>query len=297
MVYKEVNEIPIVHTRAIIINVSTRLCTTLAILSVKKRTNLPLLVVDCPYQGKSDFAELSKLSEEYDFDLIQLPLRHHGHTLDYIFSNINADNLVLLDSDAEIIDGEFVDEMVRLVDTDFTFGSGFTHGPCTLHLNSFYAMDTDEEGLYAERMWIPFCVLKVDKIREALSRGMSFVDNTRYNIIPQSQKLSKFLYKHFPDWCMSNFARKFKSGNGRNECNVVYYDTGAEIFEYLKNVRYYWFFGQRINYGVHEKYIHHYEGITRKLISEGDDKTAFNIDDVVELLKTRMKDIYGYYYY
>lgn len=46
--YKTISEIPYSSERAVIVNVHTLLCTTLAILSTRRYMDMPLLVIDCP---------------------------------------------------------------------------------------------------------------------------------------------------------------------------------------------------------------------------------------------------------
>lgn len=295
-VYHNISKVPFSSTRAIIINVSTRLCTTLAILSVKKRTNLPLLVVDCPYNGKSDFEALKQLSIEYDFDLIQLPLQKHGCILDYIFREIHAENILLVDSDLEILDGSIVDEMIRISNYDNFFGCGVSHGPCMIDVGAFFCKDIHEDGMYAERMWIPFTLLNVKKIREALFSGKSFVDRIQYNIIPWNQKISKFLFWHFHKLCSNNFFRKYKVAFGGNVSNVIYYDTGSDVYNFLKDVKYYSFSCIRYEQFIHGRFVRHYEGITRKILSGDKDMSAANIDNEKEFIIEKLKKEYMYTY-
>lgn len=52
--YKTISEIPYSSERAVIVNVHTLLCTTLAILSTRCYMDMPLLVIDCPLHNESD---------------------------------------------------------------------------------------------------------------------------------------------------------------------------------------------------------------------------------------------------
>lgn len=300
MVYNSIDEIPFSPYRAIIINVGTRLCTTLAIFSVLKYTDIPLLVIDCEYDGnKEDFQKLLELQKKYGFDLLSLPLQMHGKTLDFIFRNLKAKYILLVDSDAEVVDPAMVKEMKSYIEIEETFGCGCIQGPLKLDVGAFYGKDTQEKGMCAERMWIPFTMLDVEKIKEALNQGKSFLDKTEYNIFPHNKKLSRFLYRKLPRLCSLPIVQKYKSKyiwGGGNTSTVVYYDTGAEIYEYLKNVKYYYFFGLRYESFVHEKYVKHYEGVTRKLLMKEEDKTAFDIATVVDALKKRLLEEYGYEY-
>ena len=46
--YRTISEIPYSSERAVIVNVHTLLCTTLAILSTRRYMDMPLLVIDSP---------------------------------------------------------------------------------------------------------------------------------------------------------------------------------------------------------------------------------------------------------
>ena len=104
--------------------------------------------------------------------MISLPLKEHGKTLDYVFENINADNILLIDSDLELKNGRIVPYMLSVIENPSFFGCGFRHGGWPLKACVDYREKSD--GYYEERMWIPFVLLKVSCIRKALSEGASF---------------------------------------------------------------------------------------------------------------------------
>ena len=58
-----------------------------------------------------------------------MPLKNHGETLDFVFQNINADYVLLVDSDLEILNDNIVPMMKKYINKSNIFGSGFIHGP------------------------------------------------------------------------------------------------------------------------------------------------------------------------
>ncbi len=170
--YYSLSDIPYSSERAVIVNVHTLLCTTLAIVSTRRYMDMPLLVVDCPLHGESDAAALRRLQMDYDFDLICLPLRQHGDTLDDLFLHIQSDWLYLVDSDIEVLNGEALHIMrtmrdTNLIDRERIFGVGMKQV-------SGYGLPPMEHTYHAERMWIPYCCLNVVLVRQAIEYGGSF---------------------------------------------------------------------------------------------------------------------------
>ena len=194
MIFQSLSDIPYRKEQAIIINVGTRFVSTLSLLSAIKKADMPVLLVDCPLwsDDKFDFDYFKLLMKDYDFDLISMPLKNHGETLDIIFKTLNADYVLLVDSDLEILNEKIVPLMRKHVTKSNIFGSGFIHG-------SWWIKETEWEeprsGLYQERIWIPFTFLNVKKIREALEVNISFNARLFYNLIPSNQFISrKLLY-------------------------------------------------------------------------------------------------------
>ena len=150
-----------------IINCSTKELTALALVSALRHGGLPVTVIDCEStDGSVEF--FHQLQRQLTFKLAHLPLRRHGVTLDRIFSESSCDALLLLDSDAEIIDPQLVPRMLQSL-TPGTYGSGFLHAG--EWLGPEHGGDPGQRGggdpgqhggghpgYYAERMWIP-CVL------------------------------------------------------------------------------------------------------------------------------------------
>lgn len=102
MIYDNIKNVPYTENKVIIINVGTRIVTTLSLLAAIRNSGFRVLLIDCRYKDIDDWFYFKMLNEKYDFDLISLPLQEHGRTLDYVFNNLNADNILLIDSDLEL---------------------------------------------------------------------------------------------------------------------------------------------------------------------------------------------------
>lgn len=290
MIYKELTEIPYESERAIIINCGTRLSTTLSILSALRYLDIPVLVIDCPVpntagNGQSDYGYFTELQRSYQFDLISMPLRKHGDTLDSVFTQLSSDYICLIDSDLEILNDKAIGWMREYVQLADVFGSGFSHGP----LNHFLNM---KNGYYARRMWIPFTLLKTKPIKERILGGVSFNIDKRWNDIPWSEKWSKRCYKYLTIR-YSLFDKSFnllrkKYGTKKPACAL--FDTGAHIYESLEQEGLTFAGPQTSVCGL---YVTHFDGITRNLL-DNRDSTATSIDSVDAIITQRLLDEYHF---
>lgn len=277
---------------AVIINCGTRLSTTLAIFSALKHLNMPLIVVDCPpppsEEGKSQISDIDYLKQlkehinpTCDFNLISMPLRKHGATLDYIFTNLSADFICLIDSDLEILNDSAIRWMREYVKLPNVFGSGFIHGPLNRFLNI-------QNGYYAERMWIPFTLLNVKHIREQIRSGSSFNIEKRWNDFPISQYISKKCYKYVTS--KYNIYNPFRKRFGDTKPVCALFDTGANIyFELTKKGLV--FAGPKTT--VFNLYVNHFDGITRNRLNNSD-FTGKSLNSVSRQIERRLKDIYDF---
>ncbi|GAB6393511.1 MAG: hypothetical protein MdMp014T_2884 [Treponematales bacterium] len=284
-------KLPYSDTVVVIINVNTHISTTLALLSVKKSLDYPVLLIDCSTDQGDEYNFFKRLQTNIEFILINLPLDIHGKTLDKVFMNIKAKNVLLLDSDAEIIDASFLRN--KLFDEADTFGVGFVHGPSPMDKGS---MRGYKFLYYQERMYIPCVLLKREKIREAIISGCSFAAKKVYNDFPAAPFISRLLYYRFFFKFFQNhdiqllkiFRRKY---NDYFKPSMVYYDTGAEIYMYLKYKRGYDFIGLPMKYCG--RYFNHYHGITRKLLNPRDANSA-DYQTVEEMMIERLRTEYDF---
>ena len=220
----------------VIINCSTRELTALALVSAHRHGGLPVTVIDCEStDGSVDY--LNALQREFPFAMAHLPLDRHGATLDRIFRETTRDALLLLDSDAEILDPRLVPAM-RDALAPGTYGSGFLHAGDWLPPNHGGGA---HKGWYAERMWIPCVMLDVAAVREALAAGASFAQRVTGNEMPQWPWLSTLLRQRFRIPGLRALAldglRSSRRKVGGEKPHYVYHDTGADVHDFLANRR------------------------------------------------------------
>lgn len=294
--YKTISEIPYSSERAVIVNVHTLLCTTLAILSTRRYMDMPLLVIDCPLHNESDAGALRRLQKEYNFDLCCLPLKRHGDTLDDLFLHIASDWIYLVDSDVEILNDEAL-RMMRimrkrgLVDDKQIFGVGMKQLPG-------YGVSPMEHTYFTERMWIPYCCLNVALVQKEIISGGSFNIIAKTNLYfagggfrKVRNKLIKYnllSLAHIVDLSMSIFRKGY-----RGHCiDETLYDTGALLFKALSDegLRYIdWSF---LTYPM---FVTHFCGVTRSAIYVNEN-FAVGINDIKQTILRRLEEEYNFDY-
>lgn len=280
--------------RAVIINVGTKLFTTLALLSTLRHARMPVLLIDCESEDGSP-GHFSDLMEEQPFDLLSAPRRDHGTTLDWLFRDIRANKVLLVDSDLEIVKPDIISLMRDFIDHESTFGSGFINGPGWL---------TDQVGLlehnayYQERPWMPLTMLKVAMVLEALRAGRSFKVKFIYNDFAPSYRISHFLAKlrlRVPRLRRHRFAwlDPFKRSFYGLKPSVVCCDTGAEIYQYLKYEREYLFVGLPEQF--HPRYVTHFFGVTRAALASSERHgSGTSIEESRLRAARRLEEAYGF---
>jgi len=282
MIIEDIKSIPSFEVLGIIINVGTKEFTTQAIASFRVETDMPLCVIDCSLPEKlshnkrisTDYEYLIRLNEKYDFYLLKLPLQEHGLTLDYLFRNTTSKNLLLMDSDVELLNQGIIKKMIRYINKQDFMGSGFISPPCELTKES---IGRQNFGLYQERMFIPLVVLNVASIKIAFYEGKkSFLARMEYNDFPLIPKVSEFLFQRFRKRelinlrlrCLNPFKKEYF---GDKPC-CIYNDTGAEIWMYLKYKKRMQFYGPPTT--VYPDYFTHFHGATRKKLIPQDPNTG-----------------------
>ena len=292
MIVQSLSDLPAIENRAIIINVSTKWVTTLALLSALRHAQMPVLVIDCESRDGS-FEHFKVLMQRYSFDLLRAPLKPHGLTLDWIFGNIQAENVLLIDSDAEILNRVILEIMEDAMKDPRFFGAGFTHGPEWL-TKTQTGLDHTRLGLYQERMWIPLCMLNTVKLRQALADGFSFIDRIQYNDLPQFPRLSKRLFNRFHNKKLANtrlrFLDPFRRTYYNSKPSYIHCDTGADIFQHLRYTLDYLFAGLPAH--MHGKYVSHFHGVTRKVLDPKDFNST-SLDSIMDCIFTRLREEYG----
>lgn len=181
----------------------------------------------------------------------------------------------------------------RFIDSDNIFGYGFIHGPSPM-------TNKDMRGgkfcYYQERMYIPCVFLKVLLVKEAIQAGCSFAAKKVYNDFPLIPIVSKLLYyrfyfNYFQEHDISILRLFRKRYSDYYKPSMVYYDTGAEIYMYLKYKCGYDFIGLPVRY--HKQYFAHYHGITRKTLNKNDfNSTPY--DEVEKEVEFNLKTKYSF---
>lgn len=230
-------ELPSFQRVACIINCGTRWVTSLALVSVLKRTNFPLLVIDCESKDDSKW-HLRELSARYglEFYWLEWPLRRHGLTLDVLFGEISAENVLLVDSDVEIRDGHVVETISAALEDDAdAYGAGF------LHEHTWMGRDhglPDKIGWYTERMWIPLVLLRTHVVRRALNDGVSFVQKRRYIEFLGRPWISQWMAYRFWLPGIRHLRPRLQYRDREPVPALIEYDTGAMMHEWLTRTGY-----------------------------------------------------------
>lgn len=290
MLIESVDELAFVPCRAIIINVNTKLVTTLALLSALRHAKVPVLLIECQSTDGS-LAHFRALMEKYQFDMLTLPLRSHGVTLDWLFRHAKSEQLLLVDSDLEILNDDIVRFFYDHIEDKAVFGCGFFNGPEWLEI-PYFKQGGHTEMLYHERPWMPLVLFKVAPVLMALEAGVSFdaqhVDN-EFSRVPwlarwraKNSRLKKLLQAG-PKLLRRPFYGSFPRS--------IYYDTGAYIFEFLRYRKFLYFNG--MSAVLHERYAHHYWGVTRMTLNSDDTHGGAGPAAIIADVRQRLSAHYG----
>ena len=276
--------------QAIIINAGTKEVATLALASALRYAGMPVLLIDCDSDDGS-FDHFNSLQSRLDFDLLTAPLRRHSAALDWIFSEIPVENVLLVDSDIEILNSDIFDFMRQFINVDNVFGCGFIEGPNWLNGQQGFM----RHGLFEERMWIPLTMLKVSMIRESLSGGESFNENQVFNDFAPSSFVSRVIasIRYRIPALQTKQLRvldAFKESHHGLKPWLIWYDTGARLYRHLKYVAGHQFVGLPAE--LHGRYAKHFSGVTNNMLNPGQALGA-PIDEINVYVRRRLKDEYG----
>jgi hypothetical protein len=281
---------------AVIINAGTKHVATLALLSTLRYARIPTTLIDCQSKDGS-MAWFDTLSRDYDFHLMSAALRQHGETLDWIFSRVRAERVLLVDSDAELLNDEMIFRMREMIHASTqVYGSGYLHPGHWLEYHYWTNLPIARGiGYYMSRPWIPFTLLRVDAVRSALQQGRSFMHRLVLNDVPQVPILSRLLWARFrfeffrrhPLRLLNPLRRSY----GGEKPSYVSYDTGADIHEYLTQQKHLAFHGVSADFVPWS--VTHFSGITRSTLYEGATDDAFRLTDAHPIVVQRLKELYG----
>ena len=280
-----------VPCRAIIINISTKEVSTLALLSVLRYSDLPVLLLDLHSTDGSLEYFTERMASEPRLDICSAAPQKHGYMLDWLFRESRDEALLLVDSDLELIDADILTRMLDTLKQPEVFGAGAIHGP--EWMGSAHGLPS-ETCLFQERMWIPFTLLRVASIQKALTAGFSFINRWVPNEIVSIPWLSSALSKRFFLPVVKNirasFLRRTRAVYQGRQPNLVCCDTGADIFCHLK-------YDQKarfVDFGIAhvETLTHHYHGVTRRQVKKND-RNATGLNEIMSGVLARLRSEYG----
>ena len=287
MLFEDISDLPLVSERAIIINHNTKLVTTLALLSTLRYASMPVLLVECESSDGS-LEHFQSMMGHNKFDIVKAPLRTHGQTLDWIFEHVLSDKILLVDSDLEINNSCILDFFKEYIDEPSVFACGFLNGPGWLNNPAFGDLDG---ALYHERPWMPLVLFKVDPVRQAINNGRSFNafrwDN-EYSLFPllsfirAKSRVMRVLLRKGPQ----SLRRTFYGAKP----SLVYFDTGAHIYDYLRYIRKSYFVG--LPEPIHPKYVTHFFGVTRHVLNPHDTTGGGGLEKIEKTVKQRLLEVY-----
>jgi hypothetical protein len=230
--------------------------------------------------------------------------------LDWLFSELNDDTLLLLDSDAEVRNGGIAVWMKRMMASPAAFGAGFTWGP--FFLDDAWAVPPGGELLYLERPWLPCVMLRVQPVREALAAGLSFDVKWFPNELAFSRRLARIMamrwgkpwgipnraFSLLPRWMTRplsrwrlDWLRWSRHTYSGLRPHLAIHDTAGVVYDYLRFEKWLLFAGVPIELSDGE--VHHYMGVTRNVV-HGDNSLDTKPEDVEEEVVARLKTQYGY---
>ena len=280
-------DLPPVPELAVIINVQTKYVSTLALLSTLRHLKIPAVLIDCESKDGS-FEWFESLQGNHTFHLMRAPLRLHGAAVDWIFQNANADRILLVDSDMEILNGEMFRLMRERLNEENVYGAGYFQAGRWLETH----YGTEEKlspgiGFYMSRPWIPFAMFRVEPIRAVAAKGVSFKHDFVLNDLPPLPSLERLLWWRFrfPVFRRTRLRALdiFRGQYEGQKPSYVFYDTGARIHDALSRMGF--SFGD-VGPAIPPWSIRHLQGVTRHLLQgPSSDAHATSESTVLERLK------------
>jgi len=267
---------------------------------------IPIRLVNCdPTPGGRD--PFASLARDHHIEVIEAPTRSHGQALDRLFRETDREILLLLDSDAEVLQPDVVTRSLASFASERVFGAGHVNGPGWLHEA---AGAQEGVGYFQERPWMPFVLFRTSMIREALAEGRTFANFVRYNDFAPSQRVSRLMARRLQDayspssrvisripgtirchlagsqWNGLSWLRRDYYGN---RPNYVVYDTGADVYQWCKYQREWIFSG--IDDRLNREILHHH-GVTRHHLGDTS-HDAQSLQGVEVEVAGRLHDLYG----
>ena len=231
-------DLPAFPVLAVIINCGTKWVSSLALASTLRHARYPTLLIDCEsHDGSREHFRTLASEQRWVFHWLDWPLQAHGAALDALFKAVNAESILLVDSDVEILDAKPVCSMAeRLAKDRSAYGAGFLQKGQWLGAEHGLPAGV---GWHEERMWIPLVHLVVDPGRAALAAGESFLQQRRFLEIPEHPVISRMIGLRFflPGLrARGRFApTAVDTGAVATAPAFVEYDTGASMHRRLRS--------------------------------------------------------------
>ena len=296
MVISDLAELPRTQEIAVIINARTKHVATLALLSALRYARVPTVVIDCESRDGS-YEWFESLLGQHDFHLMRAKLHPHGQTLDWVFKRIRSERVLLIDSDAEVLNDQMISGMRAMLDSsEQLYGSGYLHPAQWLEYHYWSGFPLAPGiGYYMTRPWIPFTLLLTEPIRKALAAGQSFMPRLVRNEAPRFPLISRLLWARFqfPYFRTRRLAwlDRIRRSYGGEFPAYVSYDTGADIHEFMIEKSGLVFEGvsaESVPWSVT-----HFSGITRGILYEGASDDAYKINKAHPIVLERLRNLYG----
>ena len=163
-----------------VVNVHTDVAATLALASLRLHApGISIRLVNCE-RGDVSRAWFSGLARRLEFTTVEQPIRIHCETLDRLFVEVDFDIVLLLDSDAEVLDPGLIPRCLGYFDDEQVFGAGFTEGPAWMG-PKHGATAAARVAYFQERPWIPFSLFRTAMVCQALAAGRTFAARKVWN--------------------------------------------------------------------------------------------------------------------
>jgi hypothetical protein len=228
-----INDIPKLGTIAIVISLNTRLFTTLAVASAARNLALPILIVECQSSDGS-YETLSTLQFECDTWILRHPARAHGLMIDKLMRELNADRVLLIDSDVEVLDGTayrlMADAMNNTEASELAppYGAGWITG------GHYMPADRMPDVWFLPRSWIPFSLFDRECCAQLVEAGQSFDMKLEGNEFPV-QSIANLLARRarYSLLCSIKlpWLRQFRKERFGRRAPFYFHDTGARLHE------------------------------------------------------------------
>lgn len=289
MIVAGFGDLPPAPARAVIINCSTKVVTTLALMSALRHANMPVLLIDCASTDGS-WPWFEALLRQYTFDMMRLPLKPHGRTLDRLFRASRDEALLLIDSDLEILRADVMAALQQAMMNPQVYGAGFLHRGGDMSAHGHTKVNA---GRYMDRMWIPFCFLKMAPVKRALGAGATFMHSRDYLEFPWNGAVARLLYaRHRLPWLKHISLEILADSRERIHGERFLfreYDTGARLHQALR--------GHGLGLAdLGEPYLslslRHYHGVTRATLTDNQ-QNATAPDAIADEVAARLMSEYA----